>query len=122
MVFCQKIMIPTAGTCLIVGLFVYGTHFDSHYPGTGSYALGSLSAAWLLSALLCASTVASYGPYAGDWTRHISPKLPPGRVDSARVVPRRLVRHGWPVHVGRVHLRGVALQHHSRTDSSYVLG
>jgi purine-cytosine permease-like protein len=77
MVFCQKIMIPTAGTCLIVGLFVYGTHFDSHYPGTGSYALGSLSAAWLLSALLCASTVASYGPYAGDWTRHISPELHP---------------------------------------------
>jgi hypothetical protein len=94
MVFCQKIMIPAAGMCLIVGLFVYGTHFDSHYSG----------------------------PYAGDWTRHISPKLPPGRVDSARVVPRRLVRHGWPVHVGRVHLRGVALQHHSRTDSSYVLG
>ncbi len=77
MVFCQKIMIPTAGACLIVGLFVYGAHFDPSYPGTGSYALGSLSAAWLLSALLCASTVASYGPYAGDWTRHISPKLHP---------------------------------------------
>ena|SRR5882757_245043 len=77
MVFCQKIMIPTAGACLIVGLFVYGAHFDPSYPGTRSYALGSLSAAWLLSALLCASTVASYGPYAGDWTRHISPKLHP---------------------------------------------
>jgi hypothetical protein len=33
MVFCQKIMIPTAGACLIVGLFVYGAHFDSHYSG-----------------------------------------------------------------------------------------
>jgi hypothetical protein len=49
MVFCQKIMIPAAGMCLIVGLFVYDTHFDSHYSG----------------------------PYAGDWTRHISPKLHP---------------------------------------------
>lgn len=74
MVLCQKLMIPTAGTCLIIGLFVYGRHFDPGYPGTGEYALGSLPAAWLLSALLCASTVASYGPYAGDWTRHISPK------------------------------------------------
>ncbi|WP_327151267.1 purine-cytosine permease family protein [Nocardia sp. NBC_01329] len=74
MVICQKIMIPTAGTCLIVGLFVYGGDFDLGYPGTGNYELGSAPAAWLLSALLCASTVASYGPYTGDWTRHISPR------------------------------------------------
>lgn len=75
MVFCQKFMIPTAGTCLIVGLFVYGGDFDPSFAGTGNYALGSAPAAWLLSTLLCASTVASYGPYAGDWTRHISPRL-----------------------------------------------
>lgn len=75
MIFCQKFMIPTAGTCLLIGLFVYGSDFDPSYAGTGSYVLGSMPAAWLLSALLCASTVASYGAYAGDWTRHISPKL-----------------------------------------------
>jgi purine-cytosine permease-like protein len=77
MVLCQKFMIPTAGACLIVGLIVYGRDFDPGYPGTGSYALGSVHAAWMLSALLVASTVASYGPYAGDWTRHISPRLHP---------------------------------------------
>ncbi|MCV7228208.1 purine-cytosine permease family protein [Mycolicibacterium komossense] len=77
MVFCQRVMIPTAGACLIVGLFVFGGHFDPDYTGTHEYALGSMPAAWLLSALLCASTVASYGPYAGDWTRHISPRKHP---------------------------------------------
>lgn len=74
MVFCQRFMIPTAGLCLLVGLFVFGEAFDQHYPGTGEYMLGSMEAAWMLSALLCASTVASYGPYAGDWARHISPR------------------------------------------------
>ena len=75
MVFCQRFMIPTAGTCLLVGLLVFGSAFDPHYPGTGEYMLGSMEAAWMLSALLCASTVASYGPYAGDWARHISPRV-----------------------------------------------
>ena len=75
MVFCQRFMIPTAGTCLLVGLLVLGDAFDPHYPGTGDYMLGSMEAAWMLSALLCASTVASYGPYAGDWARHISPRV-----------------------------------------------
>lgn len=75
MVFCQRFMIPTAGTCLLVGLLVFGDRFDPRYPGTGEYVLGSMGAAWMLSALLCASTVASYGPYAGDWARHISPRL-----------------------------------------------
>lgn len=74
MVFCQRFMIPTAGTCLLVGLLVFGEAFDPNYPGTGEYMLGSMQAAWMLSALLCASTVASYGPYAGDWARHISPR------------------------------------------------
>jgi purine-cytosine permease-like protein len=74
MIVCQKLMIPTAGLCLIVGIFVYGGDFTPSYGGTGEYMLGSVQGAWLLSALLCASTVASYGPYAGDWTRHISPK------------------------------------------------
>lgn len=75
MVAAQKLMIPTAGVCMLVGLFVYGRYFDPAYPGTGEYALGSFWAAWGLSALICGSTVASYGAFAGDWTRHISKKL-----------------------------------------------
>ncbi|NIH88282.1 purine-cytosine permease family protein [Amycolatopsis granulosa] len=75
MVAAQKFMIPTAGLCLLVGIGVYARHFDASYGGTGHYALGSLFPTWVASALLCASTVASYGAYAGDWTRHISRKL-----------------------------------------------
>lgn len=75
MVAAQRIMIPTAGACMLVGLVVYLPTFDAGYEGSGNYMLGSALSAWLLSVLLCASTVASYGPYVGDWTRHISPKL-----------------------------------------------
>lgn len=75
MVAAQRIMIPTAGLCMLVGLVVYGRHFSSRYAGTGHFAFGSLTATWVASALVCGSTVASYGAYAGDWTRHISTKL-----------------------------------------------
>lgn len=75
MVAAQRFMIPTAGLAMFVGLFVYGRHFDPGYGGTGEYVLGSFWATWMLSALICGSTVASYGAYAGDWTRHISSKL-----------------------------------------------
>lgn len=75
MLAAQRFMIPTAGLLLVVGIFVYGGHFDASYAGTGDYAFGSLTTTWIISALLCGSTVASYGAYAGDWTRHISRKL-----------------------------------------------
>ncbi|WP_051342790.1 purine-cytosine permease family protein [Pseudonocardia spinosispora] len=75
MVAAQRIMIPTAGLCVLVGIGVYGRHFDAGYPGTGTYTFGSLAATWLVSALLAGSTVASYGAYAGDWTRHIARTL-----------------------------------------------
>jgi purine-cytosine permease-like protein len=75
MVAAQRFMLPTAGLVMVVGLFIYGRNFDASYAGTGSYALGSVQATWVLSALICGSTVASYGAYAGDWTRHISTRL-----------------------------------------------
>lgn len=74
MVAAQRFMIPTAGACMVIGIFVYLPDFDAGYGGTRDYMLGSATSAWLLSVLLCASTVASYGPYVGDWTRHISPR------------------------------------------------
>ncbi|UNB51553.1 cytosine permease [Mycolicibacterium sp. YH-1] len=69
-----KFILPTAGLCMIIGLFVYSKDFDASYPGTGSYAFDSHLVTWLISALLCAATVSSYAAYSGDWTRHISPK------------------------------------------------
>jgi purine-cytosine permease-like protein len=75
MVAAQRLMIPTAGLCVLVGIVVYAPDFDAGYAGTGEYALGSVGATWMLSALICGSTVVSYGAFAGDWTRHISSKL-----------------------------------------------
>ncbi|MEV5647806.1 cytosine permease [Nocardia sp. NPDC052254] len=72
MVAVQRLMIPTAGICLIAGLFVYGGDFDPSYSG-GGYVLGSALNTWVASMLLIASTISSLGPYSGDWTRHISP-------------------------------------------------
>lgn len=69
-----KFILPTAGLCMIVGLFVYSRDFSASYAGTGYYAFGSELSTWLVSALLCAATVSSYAAYSGDWTRHISPK------------------------------------------------
>ncbi len=72
MIAVQRFMIPTAGLCLIAGVFVYAGDFDSSYAG-GDYLFGSALNTWVTSVLLVASTTLSYGPYSGDWTRHISP-------------------------------------------------
>lgn len=73
MVFMQRLMVPTAGFCMLLGIFVFSGDFSASYPGAGAYLLGSSTATWFLSVLICASTVSSYGPFTGDWTRHISP-------------------------------------------------
>ena len=73
MVGVQRFMIPSAGLMVIVGVFVYLGDFDAGYGGTpDAYALGSFWPTWLLSMLIVLATVTSYGPYAGDWSRHIS--------------------------------------------------
>lgn len=73
MVKIQRLMIPVAGVCMLLGIPALAGHFEFSFPGSGEYLLGSAPAGWFLAMLLCASTVASYGPYTGDWTRHISP-------------------------------------------------
>ncbi|MGW0182646.1 purine-cytosine permease family protein [Nocardia sp. NPDC003345] len=75
LVAAQRFMIPTAGLCLLLGLFAYGGDFDPSYAGTGEYAFGSATATWMASFLITTSTISSLGPYAGDWTRHIAPRL-----------------------------------------------
>lgn len=78
MVTFTKWMVPTAGSIMLLYLFVAASNFDASYSG-GQYALGSFWPTWILGMLVCAGTINSYGPYAGDWTRHISPKKYPPR-------------------------------------------
>lgn len=82
MVAAQKIMVPSAGFAVILGLIVYMPKFDFGYAGTGSYLLGSFWPTWLSAVLISLATVTSYGAYAGDWSRHISKK----RFSDRRVV------------------------------------
>jgi purine-cytosine permease-like protein len=72
MVAAQRFMMPVAGGLLLVGVFVYAPEFDASYAGTEPYAFGSYWATWIASALIFCSTIASYGAYAGDWSRHIA--------------------------------------------------
>ena len=75
MVGVQRFMIPTAGLAALIGIAVYAGDFDAGYAGTpDAYALGNFWPTWLLSALIVLATTTSYGPYVGDWSRHISHK------------------------------------------------
>jgi purine-cytosine permease-like protein len=85
MVTFTKWMVPTAGAIMILYLFVAAPNFDASYAG-GDYALGSFWPTWILGMLACAGTINSYGPYAGDWTRHISTK---------KYAPRQSVIAAW---------------------------
>lgn len=85
MVTFTKWMVPTAGSIMIVYLFVAAPNFHADYTG-GEYALGSFWPTWILGMLACAGTINSYGPYAGDWTRHISTK---------KYRPRHSVAAAW---------------------------
>ena len=69
----QKLMVPTVGVLMLVGLFAYGGDFDPGYKG-GEYLLGSFWPTWGLGALGACSTIMSYGPFVGDWARYISPR------------------------------------------------
>ena len=73
MVNVQKFMIPTAGLFALIGIVVFAGDFDAGYAGTpDAYLMGSFWPTWILSMIIVLSTVSSYGPYAGDWSRHIS--------------------------------------------------
>lgn len=75
MVGVQRFMVPTAGLAALLGVIVYAGDFDAGYAGTpDAYALGTFFPTWLLAALIVLATTTSYGPYVGDWTRHISRK------------------------------------------------
>lgn len=85
MVAFTKLMVPTAGLIMLVGIFIYLPHFDPNYSG-GNYALGSFWPTWILGMVSVAATTQSYGPYVSDWTRHMSPK---------KYSDRRLMAFTW---------------------------
>ncbi|MEY2534404.1 MAG: hypothetical protein QOF29_2314 [bacterium] len=68
----QKLMVPTVGVLMVLGIFVFAPDFDAGYRG-GEYLLGSFWPTWVLAALAACATVSSYGPFVGDWARYISP-------------------------------------------------
>ncbi len=122
MVAAQKFMIPTAGLAMLVGLVVYGRHFDPSYSGTGTYAFGSFGATWLVSAVICGSTVASYGAYAGDWTRHISSKLHSDRTVVKAMFLGGLFGMGGPFMWGTFTSAAIFSTGDAKADTPYVLG
>lgn len=71
MVAMCKFLTPTVGFVLLLGLYAYSPTFDAGYVG-GDYAFGSYWPTWLAAMIVCAATTISYGPYTGDWTRHMS--------------------------------------------------
>lgn len=73
MVSFTKWMVPTAGLIMVAYVFIASPNFNPDYVGP-EYALGSFLPTWMFGMLACAATVASYGPYVGDWSRHISTK------------------------------------------------
>lgn len=69
----SKLMVPTSGVLMVIAVFMFWPNFHANYAG-GHYVLGSFWPTWLFAAISVAATINSYGPYAGDWTRHISRK------------------------------------------------
>lgn len=67
----EKVLIPTAGTVLFIGFFVYAGHFDAGYGG-GELALGSFWPTWMLAVTIAAGAGFGWAPYVNDWTRYIN--------------------------------------------------
>ncbi len=122
MVAAQRFMIPTAGLAMLVGLVVYGRDFDPSYSGSGEYVFGTVGATWLVSAVICGSTVASYGAYAGDWTRHISHKMHGDRAVLKAMFLGGLFGMGGPFMWGTFTSAAIFSSGTADGDTPYVLG
>jgi purine-cytosine permease-like protein len=73
LVIIEKLLIPTVGTVMVIGFFVYAGKFNVHYSG-GSYLLGGFWQTWMLAVTISAAATFGYAPYVNDWTRYISRK------------------------------------------------
>ncbi|MEI6363499.1 MAG: cytosine permease [Actinomycetes bacterium] len=69
----NRLLIPTMGVLLIIGVIVLWPQFNSGSLGT-ELLLGDYAPTWMLSAIIAASLPISYAPYVGDYTRYISSK------------------------------------------------
>lgn len=71
----QKWLVPTVGVIFLVGTITLAHKFHPSYHGApAALALGSFFPTWVLSVIVCASTILSYCPFVGDWARYISSK------------------------------------------------
>ncbi|WP_162186071.1 purine-cytosine permease family protein [Amycolatopsis jejuensis] len=64
-------LIPTAGTLILIGFFVYAGRFHNHQLSP-SYALGGYWPTWTLAMTIGAASVFGYSIFTNDWTRYIS--------------------------------------------------
>jgi purine-cytosine permease-like protein len=71
LVMVEKLLIPTVGTVMVIGFFVYAGKFNVHHPG-GGYLLGSFWPTWALAVTISVAATYGYAPYVNDWTRHIA--------------------------------------------------
>lgn len=85
MLIFQKLMVPTAGLMMIIGVFVFWPSFDSGYAGA-ELALGTFWPTWFLGVAVVAATTQSWAPFLGDWARHIS---------SQRFTSKRVITITW---------------------------
>jgi len=76
----------------------------------------------LVSAVICGSTVASYGAYAGDWTRHISHKLHSDRTVLKAMFLGGLFGMGGPFMWGTFTSAAIFSSGAADGDTPYVLG
>lgn len=67
----QRLMIPTVGVIMLIGIFTLAPKMNLSYAG-GEYALGSFWPTWALATLTCASVGISMGPFGSDWGRYVS--------------------------------------------------
>lgn len=82
-VLANRILIPTMGVLLLIGVFVLAPKFNVLPPaGDDGLLLGSYVPTWILAATAAASLPISYSPYVGDYTRYVSP----AKWSSARLV------------------------------------
>lgn len=61
-VLANRILVPTMGLLLVIGVIVLLPHFSAQPPVAGGLLLGSYPATWLLSATTAASLPISYCP------------------------------------------------------------
>ena len=75
----QKLMLPTVGVLLVIGVFAFAPKVNLHYAG-GAYLLGSFWSTWVLSVVTVASLPISLAPYINDYARYIRPDASPRKL------------------------------------------